>query len=140
MPDEVWEAERPGRGLSSEWAVVGSVGVRCKGQVCWGDPEAVGLGTMCPACGRVCGLHNPNFRKPAPRGCPGRACLATCPGHKGKSRFLVNLGGVVVPGVGTAGRTSMRWGFASPRSQGMVLLNADLAECGRQGPLGQASA
>ena len=34
----------------------------------------------------------------------------------------------------------MRWGFASPRSRGMVLLSTDLAECGRQGPLSQASA
>lgn len=42
-----------------------------------------------------------------------------CPGHKGKSRFLVNLG-VVVPGVGT-GRDVDEMGFASPRSQGMVL-------------------
>lgn len=34
----------------------------------------------------------------------------------------------------------MRWGFASPRSQGMVLLSADLAGAGVRGPLGQASA
>lgn len=55
MSDEtVWEAERPGRGLSSGWAAAGSAGIRCKGQVCWGDPGAFGLGTMCPVCGCVC--------------------------------------------------------------------------------------
>ena len=34
--------------------MAGSVGIRCKGQVRWGDPGAVGLGTACSACGCVC--------------------------------------------------------------------------------------
>ena len=33
----------------------------------------------------------------------------------------------------------MRWGFAGPGSQGTVPVSADLGECGRQGPLSQAS-
>lgn len=66
--ETVWEAERPGRGLSSGWAAAGSAGVRCKGQVCWGDPGAFGLGATCPACGR----RKPGLsRLPGPRGCPG---------------------------------------------------------------------
>lgn len=129
--------------------MAGSVGIRCKGQVRWGDPGAVGLGTACSACGCVCAqCVAPTTPTSESQGCPGSqglrgapglACPATCPGHKGKSRFLVNLRGVVVPAVGTPGRTSMRWGFAGPGSQGTVPVSADLAECGRQGPLSQAS-